>query len=148
MATSTTVTTKKPNFFSNIGHFFAKIFGNPVAVRIEASIADIVLPGFSGLINSAATALINAETAAAAANMQNGTGTQKMAYAVSLFQSTYNGWAAQNGLPQEPVAVQNLLQQVFNLLQELTPIAAVAPVTAAATLSPVAAVAQTQGTLL
>ncbi|MDR3392485.1 MAG: hypothetical protein P4L77_12210, partial [Sulfuriferula sp.] len=98
MATTGTVPAKKSNFFSSIGHFFAKIFGNPTAVRIEASIADIVLPGFSGLINSAATALINAETAAAAANMQNGTGVQKMAYAVSLFQTTYNTWAAQNGL--------------------------------------------------
>ena len=106
-------------FLSSIGHFFKKVFANPVAIKLEATIADIVLPQFSGLINSAASAIITAETSAAAAGMQSGTGVQKMATAVTLFQNTYNAWAAQNGLSQEPVAVQNILQNVFQLLNEL-----------------------------
>lgn len=120
MSTTPVPAPKKGNFFASIGHFFAKVFGNPTALRLEASVADLILPGFSPLINSAATALINAETAATAAGFQNDSGTQKMQIAISLFQSTYNAWAAQNNLSQEPAAVQNILQSVFNLLNELT----------------------------
>jgi len=110
-------------FFTEIGTLLKKVF-SPTAIKVEAGIADIILPGFSPLINSAATAIITAEGAATVAGLQNGTGTQKMAYAVSLFQSTYNQWASQNGLTQEPVAVQNVLQQVFNLLSALQPVTA------------------------
>lgn len=106
-------------FLSDIGHFFKKIFANPKAIILEASIADIVLPGFAPLINSAASAIVTAETSAAAAGMQSGTGAQKMETAIALFQNTYNTWAAQNGLAQEPAAVKNILQNVFNLLNEL-----------------------------
>lgn len=120
MSTTPVPAPKKGNFFTSIGHFFVKAFTNPTAIRLEASVADLILPGFSPLINSAATAIVNAETAAIAAGFQNGTGTQKLAIAVSMFQSTYNAWAAQNGLSQEPAAVQSILQSVFNLLNELT----------------------------
>lgn len=110
-----------PKWLSNIGHFMAKIF-SPGAIKVEASIASILLPGFGPLITSAADAIIAAETAAAAAGMQTGTGTQKMAYAASLFQGTYNQWAAANGLTQEPAAIQALLQQVFNLIETFQPV--------------------------
>jgi hypothetical protein len=113
-------------FFKDIEKVLAKVF-SPGAIQVEASIADIVLPGFAPLINSAATAIITSEGVAKAAGVQSGTGTQKMAYAVNLFQSTYNQWAAQNGLVQEPAAVQNLLQQVFNLLNELNLVNTAAP---------------------
>ena len=106
-------------FLSDIGHFFKVVFTNPKALTLVAGIADIVLPEFAPLINSAASAIITAETSAAAAGMQNGTGTAKMATAVALFQDTYNTWAAKNGLAQEPAAVRNILQNVFNLLNEL-----------------------------
>lgn len=111
-------TTSTGNFFSSLWSFAKKIF-SPNALKVEASVADALLPGFSPLINSAATAIIAAEGTATASGVQNGTGTQKMQIAVSLFQSTYNQWAAQNGLTQEPAAVQNTLQNVFNLLQGL-----------------------------
>lgn len=110
-----------PKWLSNIGHFMAKIF-SPGAIKVEASIAEILLPGFAPLIASAASSIISAETAAAAAGMQNGTGIQKMAYAVSLFQTTYNQWAAQNNLSQEPAAIQALLQKVFDLIDTLQPV--------------------------
>lgn len=106
-------------FLSDIGHFFKKVFANPKAIALEASIADLVLPGFAPLINSAASAIISAETSAAAAGLQNGTGPQKLETAIALFQSTYNTWASQNGLAQEPAAVKNILQNVFNLLNDL-----------------------------
>ena len=107
-----------PRWLSNIGNALKKVF-SPGAIKVEASIAEILLPGFAPLISSAASSIISAETAASAAGMQNGTGTQKMAYAVSLFQTTYNQWAAQNNLTQEPQAIQDLLQQVFNLIDVL-----------------------------
>src|SRR5208337_3392902 len=47
---------------SAIGHFMAKAF-SPNAIKVEASIADIALPGFSSLINATASAIINAENA-------------------------------------------------------------------------------------
>ncbi len=106
-------------FLSDIGHFFEHVFTNPKALTLVAGIADIALPEFAPLINSAASAIITAETSAAAANMQHGTGIAKMATAVSLFENTYNSWAAKNGLAQEPAAVKNILQNVFNLLNEL-----------------------------
>ena len=106
-------------FFSAIGHFFKKVFTDPKAITLAAGIADIILPGFSPLINSAASAIVTAETSAAAAGMQSGTGTAKMETAIALFQDTYNKWAASNGLTQEPTAVRNILQNVFNLLNEL-----------------------------
>jgi 1,4-alpha-glucan branching enzyme len=53
--------------------------------------------------------------------MQVGTGVQKLAYAASLYQGTYNQWAAANNLTQEPAAAQAILQQVFNLIQVLQP---------------------------
>ena len=106
-------------FFSSIEHFFKKVFTNPKVIILAAGIADIVLPGFALLINSAASAIVTAETSAIAAGMQSGTGVQKMETAITLFQDTYNKWAAANGLTQEPVAVRNILQNVFNLLNEL-----------------------------
>ena len=121
-----------PKWLSNIGHVLKVVFLNPQTIKVEAGIASIILPGFAGLINSAASAIINAETTAAAAGMQNGTGLQKMAYAVMLFQTTYNQWAVQNGLSQEPAAVQAFLQQVFNLIETLQ-----LPSTTAATTQPV-----------
>jgi hypothetical protein len=121
-----------PTWLSDIGNVLKKIF-SPGAIKVEASIADILLPGFSPLINSAASSIIAAETAAAAAGMQNGTGTQKMAYATSLFQSTYNQWAAANNLTQEPAAIQALLQQVFNLIQTLQPATSSTPAPAPTT---------------
>ena len=106
-------------FLSAIGHFFKKVFTDPKVITLAAGIADIVLPGFAPLINSAASAIVTAETSAAAAGMQSGTGVQKMETAIALFQDTYNTWAAKNGLTQEPTAVRNILQNVFNLLNEL-----------------------------
>ena len=54
-----------PTWLSNIGNALKKIF-SPGAIKVEAQIADILLPGFAPLINSAASAIIGAETAAAA----------------------------------------------------------------------------------
>ena len=122
-------------FFSAIGHFFKKVFTNPKAVTLAAGIADIILPGFSPLINSAASAIVTAETSAAAAGMQSGTGAAKMETAIALFQDTYNKWAAANGLTQEPAAVRNILQNVFNLLNELQVVPAGSAASAAASAS-------------
>ncbi len=122
-------------FLSDIGHFFKKVFTDPKALTLVAGLADIVLPEFSPLINSAASAIISAETSAAAAGMQSGTGVAKMATAVALFQNTYNTWAAQNGLTQEPAAVQSILQNVFNLLNELKVVPAGSTTTATAAAS-------------
>lgn len=133
-------------FFKDIGHYLKVAFTNPTALTFEAGIADIVLPGFATLINSAKTAIVTAEGMAAAAGVQNGTGTQKMAYAISLFQSQYTAWAAQNNLSQEPTAVQAFLQDVFNLLNNLQAAQTTATTPAVQT-APVAAQAST-GTLL
>ena len=138
------MTSKIVTWLDDIGHVLKKLF-TPGAIQVEASIADILLPGFSPLINSAASAIISAESAAAAAGVQQGTGVQKLAYATSLFQTTYNQWAAANNLSQEPAAAQALLQQVFNLIQALKP-AGTAPAAPAAPAS-VATQVQT-GTLL
>lgn len=119
-------------FLSDIGHFLKKAFTDPKAIMLEASIADLALPGFAPLINSAASAIVTAETSAAAAGMQNGTGSQKMAAAIALFQNTYNTWAAQNSLVQEPAAVKNILQNVFNLLNEIKAVPATSAAQAAA----------------
>lgn len=107
------------SWLSSIGHVFKEIFTNPVAIRLEATVADIALPEFSVLINSAASSIISSEAAAIAGGVQRGTGTQKMAYAVTLFENTYNQWAAKNNIAQEPAAVKNILQNVFQLLNTL-----------------------------
>jgi hypothetical protein len=137
------------NFFTGLGNLLKKIF-SPGAIKVEASVAEMILPGFSPLIAGAASAIIAAEGTAASAGFQTGTGSQKMGIAISLFQSTYNQWAAQNGLTQEPAAVQNVLQNVFNLLQDLNLVNAIAPT--GTTLAPPATPAVTAqaktGTLL
>lgn len=108
---------------SGIGHFLAKAF-SPKAVQVEAEIADAALPMFAPLINSAAAAVVGAETAAAAAGVQTGTGPQKLAYAIAQFGPDYDAWAKANNIPIVPankVAFLSAIADALNLIPAPVP---------------------------
>lgn len=110
-------------FFKSLGHGLARAF-SPGAIKAEASIASIVLPEFSPLIMTAANAIISTEATAMAAGVQNGTGTQKFAYALMQFGPVYDNWAKQNNMPILAENKNAFLQKTFELLQTLPAIAA------------------------
>src|SRR3569833_3167954 len=103
---------------SGIGHFLAKVF-NPTVIKEAQSVADLLLPGFKGLIDATATAIINAEIASVAANQQAGSGAQKLAYAIAAINAQYIAFAKANGLPEEPQAVQDWVQKVLDVINVL-----------------------------
>jgi hypothetical protein len=100
---------------SALGHFLGKVF-SPGNITIAASIADIVLPQFSALINVTASAIINAENAAIAAGQQNGSGEQKAALVVASIEAQYQAFAAANGIPVIPDNVRKYVDAVVAAL--------------------------------
>ena len=104
-------------FFKAIGHGLKVAFGNPTSLKIEAGVVGILFPGFGQLANSAANSIIAAEGAAIAAGVQNGTGVQKFAYALSMFGPVYEAWAQQNGVTITDAHKQEFLQKIFDILQ-------------------------------
>ena len=112
-------------FLSGIVHFLAKAF-SPGALKVEAGIASIILPGFGGLINATVGAIINAEVAAVAAGQQTGSGPQKLAWAVASINDQYIQFAKENNLPVEPQAVTDWVQRIFNIVN-LIPFPGTAP---------------------
>lgn len=109
---------------SGIGHFLAKAF-SPGAIKVEATIADILFPQFSILINATASAVINAETAAIAAGQQTGSGEQKAAMVIATIQKQYEDFATANGIPVIPANIQKYVDAVVAALNSFpAPIAA------------------------
>lgn len=104
-------------FFKGLGHVFKVVFTNPVALKLEATAVGIAFPGFGILANSAADSIISAENTATAAGVQNGTGAQKFAYALSQFGPVYDVWAKQNNVEITDAHKQAFLQNIFNILQ-------------------------------
>jgi hypothetical protein len=101
---------------SGIGHFLIKYIFSPQAIAIEASVADIALPGFIPLINAAATAIIGAETAAIAAGKQSGSGEQKAAMVISQIEQVYTTFATANGIPVIPANIKLFVDAVVAAL--------------------------------
>ena len=100
---------------SSIGHVLEKVF-NPTVITTAATVADILLPGFTGLINAAATAVINAETTALAIGKQDGTGAQKSALAITQIEGIYTAFAQANGIPVVPENIQKFVDAVVAIL--------------------------------
>lgn len=100
---------------SAIGHVLAKAF-SPSAIRVEATIAEIALPGFAGLIQAVAGAVINAESVTIAAGQQSGTGAQKAALVISEIEAIYNNFAAANSIPVIPENKQKFVDAIVAAL--------------------------------
>lgn len=110
---------------SAIGHVLGKIF-NPTVITGAATVADILLPGFSSLINATATAVINAETAALAVSKQSGTGEQKAALVIAQIEKQYTDFATANNIPVIPANIKAYVDAVVAALNSFP-----APTTAA-----------------
>jgi hypothetical protein len=100
---------------SSIGHFLAKVF-NPTVITSAATVADILLPQFSALINKTATAVINAEVAAIAAGQQSGSGAQKSALVIAQIEKDYENFAAANNIPVIPDNVKKYVDAIVAAL--------------------------------
>jgi hypothetical protein len=84
---------------SNIGNDLKKFFTGAVTVATAAEpFVSVIFPGISPLFNTVVTAVGTAEAAAAAAGAQTGTGTQKLALVLASVESSFNSYAASNGL--------------------------------------------------
>jgi len=103
------------SFLSGLGHVLGKIF-NPGVIRSAATVADILLPEFSVLINATATAVINAEASAIAAGQQSGSGAQKAALVIAQIEKQYNDFAAANNIPVIPEAKQKFVDAFVAIL--------------------------------
>ena len=103
------------SFLSAVGHVLGKIF-SPGVIRTAATVADILLPQVSVLINATATAVINAETAAIAAGQQTGSGAQKSALVIAAIEKQYADFAAANNMPVLPENVQKYVDAVVAVL--------------------------------
>jgi hypothetical protein len=106
------------SFLSGLGHVLVKIF-NPTTIKVGATVADILLPQFSSLINAAAGAVINAETAAIAINQQSGSGTTKAALAIAAIENEYNAFAVANNIPRVPGDTQKFIDAVVAVLNSI-----------------------------
>jgi hypothetical protein len=114
------------SFLSGLGHVLAKLF-SPGAIKVEASVADILLPGFRPLIDAAAGAIINAETAAIAINQQSGSGTTKAALAIAAIENEYNAFATANNIPRVPGDTQKFIDAVVAVLNSIPAITGTTP---------------------
>ena len=103
------------SILSNIGHVMERIF-NPAVITTAASVADILLPQFSVLINASATAIINAENAAIVAGKQTGSGEQKAAMVVASIEKSYADFAAANNIPVIPENVRKYVDACVAVL--------------------------------
>ena len=103
------------SFLSGLGHILGKIF-NPGVIRSAATVADILLPEFSVLINATATAVINAETAAIAAGQQSGSGEQKAALVIAQIEKQYSDFAVANNIPVIPDNIRKYVDAVVAAL--------------------------------
>lgn len=103
------------SFLSGLGHILGKIF-NPGVIRSAATVADILLPEFSALINATATAVLNAETAAIAAGQQSGSGAQKSALVIAQIEKDYQAFAQANNIPVIPENVQKYVDAIVAAL--------------------------------
>jgi hypothetical protein len=87
------------SILSNIGNDLKKFFSGAVTVATAAEpFIAVIFPGVSPLFNTVVTAVGTAEAAAAAAGAQTGTGTQKLALVLASVESSFNSYAAANGL--------------------------------------------------
>lgn len=87
------------SILSDIGNGLKKFFTGAVVVATAAEpFVAAIFPGVSPLFNSVVAAVGTAEAAAAAAGAQTGTGTQKLALVLSSVESSFNSYAASNGL--------------------------------------------------
>lgn len=133
MSTTTIVPAPKQTFLQKLGGDVKKIFswlGNPkVQTTIAAGealgegIVDAIDPALSGLnpiINNWTQEIFKAESLAAAAGSQNGTGAQKSALVLSSVTPQVLQFAEANGLPtptgSELQTANSLLVQFLNTL--------------------------------
>lgn len=91
---------------STIGHGLQKFFTGAVHVaEVAEPFIAIIFPGVSPLFNAVVTEVGKAEALAVAAGAQTGTGTQKLALVLASVESSFNQYAATNGL-EVPSAAQ------------------------------------------
>ena len=103
------------SILSGIGHVLGKIF-SPGNIKAAATVADILFPGFAGLINATATAIINAETAALAVGQQSGSGEQKAALVIAQIEKQYTDFATANNIPVIPENVRKYVDAIVAAL--------------------------------
>ncbi len=90
-----------------------------VAKEVEPFV-DIVLPGFATLYNATVAEVYKAEALATAAEEQKGTGTQKMAMALSGIYPSAVAYAAANGIPvPDEAQLTQLVESAVTALKAL-----------------------------
>ncbi len=103
------------SILGDIGHVLAKVF-NPAVITSAATVADIVFPQFSVLINATTQAIIAAENAAIVAGKQEGSGEQKAAMVIAAIEQHYQAFAAANNVPVIPENVRKYVDAVVAAL--------------------------------
>lgn len=103
------------SILSGIGHFVEKLF-TPGALQVEGSIAKIILPGFSALIDGTTNAIIDVENTSIVAGKQSGSSEYKAALVLQKIEDDYNAFATTNGIPIIPAAKKKYVDAAVALL--------------------------------
>lgn len=117
---------------SDIGNGLKKFFGIAVtAAEAAEPIVDLVFPGIATLYNLTVAEVAKAESLAAAAGQQTGTGTQKLALVVEAITPVFQQYAATAGIPsaQQAATITNWVNAVVASLNAI-PAPAAAPAAA------------------
>lgn len=126
---------------SDIVKGFEKVFtiGETVAKDVEPLI-DTLFPGFATMFNGVVTEAATVEAAAASANAQTGTGTQKLAAVISAVTPSIINYAAANGLATPTATnITNIVNSAVTVMNNLSPLTTSTPAPA----TPVASVPPT-----
>jgi len=117
MATAPVTPAPKQTFLQHVGSFFKDIFkvGTEVAAVAEP-IVDLAFPEIAALYNSAINAAMQAESAATAAGQQNGSGPQKLSFAISAIEPIALQWLSANKITMSTTQFQTWLSAVVDTL--------------------------------
>ena len=105
---------------SHIGHDLKIFFTSATKVAEAAEpFVDIMFPGIAALYNTTVTAVAQAETAAIAAGVQNGSGAQKLAFVVSAIDTDFQAYAKAQGITYNSTVVENYVNAAVATLNAL-----------------------------
>lgn len=108
------------SILSSIGHGLKVFFTGAVKVaEVAAPFVSVAFPGVAALYTSTVTAVANAETAAAAAGAQQGSGAQKLALVTAAISNDFAAYAKVNGITYDQTHVTAWVSAVVASLNSI-----------------------------
>jgi hypothetical protein len=110
------------SWLENIPAELKKFFTSPVVAAVAEgglNIVGLIDPALLPLTTGIAAAVVKAESLAAAANLQNGTGTQKLALAVADAQAVFQAYEQQTGVTIETAQQTAIVNAIVALLNSI-----------------------------